>query len=107
VSDPREEARERLARKIESNQWDHIQDFIRVLQGSRDGSWVWWKNSRCKYVNLRVDMRTGHCILMDRDGQRIDPTELEWQYPGTGTETSAVDDEGPCPDRICTGYEQG
>jgi hypothetical protein len=77
-----------LQEKIASNTWDNVQDFIRVLQMSRDGRWVWFRNTQCKYVNLRVDMRTGACLIMDRDGKRIDPSDLEYQYsvPGKSEE---------------------
>lgn len=29
-------------------------------------------NWRCKYVNIRIDMRTGHFVITDNDGKRID-----------------------------------
>jgi hypothetical protein len=61
------------------NEWDHVQSFINVLQQMRDGRWTWLRNSRCKYVELRVDMRSGHCIIRDRDGKRINPEDLAFQ----------------------------
>lgn len=29
-------------------------------------------NWRCKYVNIRIDMRSGHFVITDNDGKRID-----------------------------------
>lgn len=69
-----------LEEKIKSNTWDNIDDFIGVLQAAREGKWQWLWNTRCKYVELRVDMRDGGCIIRDRHGNRIDPKELAYQY---------------------------
>ncbi len=69
-----------LEEKIATNTWDHISDFFRVLRRAESGQWHWFKNSKCKYVELRVDMRTGNCIIKDRDGNRIDPKDLEFQF---------------------------
>lgn len=69
-----------LKEKIETNTWDNIDDFIKVLELMRDNKWNWAQNSRCKYVNLRVDMRDGGCIIKDKNGVRIAPKTLEYQY---------------------------
>lgn len=29
-------------------------------------------NWRCKYVNIRIDMRSGHFVITDNNGERID-----------------------------------
>ncbi len=29
-------------------------------------------NWRCKYINIRIDMRSGHFVITDNDGKRID-----------------------------------
>ena len=50
-----------------------------ALKKMREGQWHWYANSKCKYVELRVDMRTGSCIIKDREGNRIDPKELAIQ----------------------------
>jgi len=68
-----------LKDKKENNTWDSIDDFNKVLKRMRAGKWIWYKNSQCKYVDLRVDMRDGGCIIMDRDHVRIDPKDLEKQ----------------------------
>lgn len=73
-------ARDRLKLQVERNLWDNINDFLRVLTAMREKKWIWVYNSKCKYVNLRVDMRDGGALLMDRDGKRIAPEELAWQY---------------------------
>lgn len=69
-----------LQQKIETNTWDSIDDFIAVLTSMRAEQWKWYANTRCKYVELRVDMRDGGCIIRDREGKRIDPKQLAYQY---------------------------
>lgn len=69
-----------LKEKIATNTWDHINDFLRVMERARKREWSWAMNTKCKYVELRVDMRTGHCIIKDREGNRIDPADLAFQY---------------------------
>ena len=66
--------------KKNNNVWDCIDDFIAVLNEMRAGNWNWYLNTKCKYVGLRVDMRDGGCLIMDSDGNRIDPKDLAWQY---------------------------
>ena len=61
------------------NQWDSIDDFITVLNKMRADEWQWYENTNCKYVELRVDMRDGGCIIKDRHGRRITPAELAKQ----------------------------
>lgn len=68
-----------LQEKIATNTWDSIDDFIVVLEKMRAGQWHWVSNPRCKYVNLRVDMRDGGCLIRDKDGNRIDPADLAKQ----------------------------
>ena len=68
-----------LREKIETNTWDSIDDFIAVLNEAMAGNWHWFSNPKCKYVELRVDMRTGGCIIRDRYGNRIDPKDLAFQ----------------------------
>lgn len=79
-----------LKKKIEANIWDDIQrDFLPVLQRALlpygdPHKWVWSRNTDCKYVELRVDMRDGGCIICDRHGNRISPEQLQWQYSEGG-----------------------
>ena len=69
-----------IQEKIATNTWDSIDDFIAVLSAMRDGKWNWYANTRCKYVDLRVDMRDGGCIISDREGNRIDAKQLAYQH---------------------------
>lgn len=68
-----------LQQKIETNTWDHIDDVLRVLQLARAGKWSWFGNTRCKYIDVRIDMRDGCCVLKDREGKRIDLATLSKQ----------------------------
>jgi hypothetical protein len=70
-----------IAEKDAYNVWDSIDDFIAVLEAMRAGDWVWVRNSRCKYVELRVDMRNGGCLIRDQHGNRINPSDLRFQFP--------------------------
>lgn len=36
-----------------------------------------WITSKFKYIELRIDMRDGHFVLFDRDGNRVSVEELE------------------------------
>jgi hypothetical protein len=78
-------AAQTLEEKIASNTWDHLRDFLAVAKRAQDGEWHWYENSKCKYVGLRIDMRTLQCIIMDRDGKRIDPEQLRYQYSERAT----------------------
>lgn len=58
---------------------DGVFKFIKeATTGKHD--WWWIKNSKCKYVSLRIDMRDGGFIILDRNNERIEFTELEYQY---------------------------
>ena len=61
------------------NQWDSVDDFLVVLNKMRANEWQWVENTKCKYVELRVDMRNGCCIIRDRYGRRISPAQLAKQ----------------------------
>lgn len=37
-----------------------------------EGSALVFKHWRCKYLAVRVDMRTGHFVLCDQEGERVD-----------------------------------
>jgi hypothetical protein len=78
-------ADERLIQKEKENVWDSINDFLIVLRSSlkdhaKTNKWRWVYNPQCKYVNLRVDMRSGHCLIMNGSDTRIDPEHLRYQY---------------------------
>jgi len=65
-----------LKQKQAANVWDHIDDALAVIELARAGRWVWMENPQCKYIELRIDMRDGGCIIKDREGNRIDPATL-------------------------------
>jgi hypothetical protein len=66
--------------KSEMNSWDHVDSFFEVYSKMKNGDWCWYKNIGCKYVELRIDMRDGGCIICNSEGRRINPEALAWQY---------------------------
>lgn len=66
--------------KSEMNSWDHIDSFLEVYKRMKEGEWDWFKNFECKYVELRIDMRDGGCIIYNGERKRINPEALAWQY---------------------------
>lgn len=62
------------------NLWDHLDSFLLVYNRMKEDEWQWYKNMDCKYVNLRIDMRDGGCIIRNGSGTRISPEQLAWQY---------------------------
>jgi hypothetical protein len=77
--DPRSQEKHSLKAKIEQNIWDHLDDFLKVYETMKKGEWSWTKNIDCKYIDLRIDMRDGGCIISAK-GERITPEQLAWQY---------------------------
>ncbi len=74
-----------LKDRIEANIWDKLQDFGDVFGRTKlpygdKNRWTWSMNPDCKYVELRIDMRDGGCIIRNRNGLRITPERLAWQY---------------------------
>lgn len=74
------------------NRWDDIRDVMAVLNDKR---WSWAANTDCKYLNLRVDMRDGGCLI-EANSRRISPKQLRWQYsretPNPVPDAEAYDD---------------
>ena len=83
--------------EIEENQWhpsedlDEVVNFIKLAssdpQYNSEGNhipgktyWSWIKNSKCKYVSIRFDMRDGAFVICDKDGNRINFSDLKYQY---------------------------
>lgn len=66
--------------KNERNLWDHLDSVIEIYQKMKNKEWFWFKNMDCKYIDVRIDMRDGGCIIKQRSGVRINPEELAWQY---------------------------
>lgn len=54
--------------------------LARWLTTVSSGRWVWGLNSRCKYVTIIIDTRSGAYKILDRDGKSITFEELEYQY---------------------------
>ncbi len=79
-----------LDNKIETNTWEEPKDlkelFDFVLEASKakspikDRVWSWTKNSECKYIDIRIDMRDGGFILRNRNDKRIELKDLKFQY---------------------------
>jgi len=60
--------------------WRPAGEVLRTLRRMRRFGWSWGRNTRCKYIDIRIDMRSGLCYLMDRDGKFITLAQLQWQY---------------------------
>ena len=71
-----------LKQKQAANVWDHVDDALAVIELARTGRWVWMENPACKYIELRIDMRDGGCLIKDREGNRINPADLRKQLSG-------------------------
>lgn len=63
-----------------SVEWFPLSKIQDVLDKVKTFEWSWTKNSRCKYINVRIDMRDGHCYITDREGKEIKLEELQYQY---------------------------
>jgi len=63
----------------EKNIWNHLDDFMEVYNLMKKGKWHWWRAVNCKYIDLRIDMRSGGCLIRDDSGERILPSELRHQ----------------------------
>lgn len=59
-----------------ANHWIPLEQVLEAIRGD----WMWIRNSRCKYVDIRVDTRSMHCVIYDRDRVRITLDELRYQY---------------------------
>lgn len=73
-----------LQEKIENNIWDRLFEVLPTIEAAKNGIWSWLNNSKCKYIDLRIDMRTGHCILSDSAGNRINPEDFSHQFVHSG-----------------------
>ena len=75
------EPSEKNESKFYHNSWDNIVDIGKaVTTALKDKEWSWAKNTRCKYVSIRIDMRNGGAILVSRGGERISIEQLQYQY---------------------------
>jgi len=72
---------------IRKNSWEEKSDIQEVIQFIQDNNdWTWLKNSQCKYISLRFDMRSGHFVILDRTGERITLEQLKYQNNGEADE---------------------
>lgn len=73
---------EDVQKKIQSNTWDHFGAILPTLKAISRGDWYWGANSRCKYIEIRLDTRDGGCLLFDRERVRISPEQFAHQSYG-------------------------
>lgn len=78
-SEPVAQPTEDVQKKIQSNTWDHFGAILPTLKAISRGDWYWGANSRCKYIEIRLDTRDGGCILYDRERVRISPEQFAHQ----------------------------
>lgn len=58
--------------------WIPLADVLKTIT---DSEWTWWRNSECKYINIRVDTRDEmRCLIQNRNGEPITLDELKYQY---------------------------
>lgn len=69
--------------KTKYNVWDNLIDHVvPIVELAKRHKWCWFNSpfrQRVKYINVRIDMRNGHCIITDNDGNRINPEDLAAQ----------------------------
>lgn len=65
--------------QLPPSNWVPVADALAIINDPR---WSWALNARCKYIELRIDTRDGHCLISDRDGKRITLKELSRQLDG-------------------------
>ena len=67
---------------VDNNIWhDDLSQLVEVVKFCTQPDFVWsWSRTpgwKCKYVDVRIDMRDGGFILSDKDGNRISPEQLK------------------------------
>ena len=83
------------SQKIEQNIWDSLEPVIETIALAKIGKWVWYKNSRCKYIEVRIDMRDFKCIIRDRHSVRISPVDMVRQIDDAPQAASTPQDTEP------------
>ena len=61
-----------------------VSDIVNTLLRT---SWSWTRNYRCKYIEIRIDMRDGKCLIKDRYGKFIETREVVNQTMEVENET--------------------
>jgi hypothetical protein len=75
-----------MGKKIKLPEWIGMAGILEVVNNKK---WCWTRNTRCKYISLRIDMRDGKCILLDRNDEVLTLDELKFQY-GTDDGIKAI-----------------
>lgn len=83
---------------VKRNKWhdrSELDEVVRTIQSlshakpyEEDGNtlkpgcsdWSWARNYKCKYINVRFDMRDGGFVITNDEGERINLEHLKWQY---------------------------
>ena len=68
---------------VKLNKWHKIEELYPLMQlviSLITGKWSWARNMRCKYINIRIDMRDGGFVLLNRDRERLSTKDLQYQY---------------------------
>ena len=60
--------------------WIDLEEVVGWVRANLEGDWTWVANSHCKYIDIKIDMRDGKAILMDRHGNRISKEKFDYQY---------------------------
>lgn len=60
-------------------EWRNISEIMPVLVYMvKSRHWEWYTTShKYKYIDLRIDMRDGHAVIKNREGEPITLKELE------------------------------
>jgi len=65
---------------VDKPKWLPVLQVIRAIEIAKETGWNWCNNTRCKYIELRIDMRDDKCLIKDRDGNLIDLEKLLFQF---------------------------
>lgn len=59
--------------------WEPVEKVMVIVEQAKRCNWQWPLNPECKYIELRIDMRDGYCLIRNREGQPITLAELQRQ----------------------------
>ena len=68
---------------LKPHKWISIDNVIKIIMRSKnhnDITWTWFKNQRCRYINLTIDMNDSKCLLRDKKDHPISLEELRYQH---------------------------
>lgn len=78
-----EQRAKKLALKKDWEPCGPIFDALKqTIEDSKNFKWHWAYTfeSECKYIDIRIDMRDGHCLLFNRDHEQIDLEDIRKGY---------------------------